>query len=222
MLNKKTLVGMMLLISAACNAEQEETALIDTNLESFQVAVADGGPYAAPLPEGAKPKAEKPKKQGVKLYIPGQDDSLDSTQDKVEEEGMISDIGMSPLERVASTPKGKLKNPYTDNLEMITEGHARYMGNSCNGCHGGTGGGGMCPPLSNEVFVYGSDDDTLFRLITLGSDELQKKGYFRKGMEGVVGPMPPYGEIIETDEEVWKIIAWIRTIFKGDEKRRNW
>ncbi|MDQ7072265.1 MAG: cytochrome c [Gammaproteobacteria bacterium] len=70
--------------------------------------------------------------------------------------------------------------------------------------------------------VYGSDDDTLFRLITLGSDDLQKAGYFRKGMEGVVGPMPPYGDIIETDEEVWKIIAWIRTIFKGDEKRRNW
>jgi len=32
----------------------------------------------------------------------------------------------------------------------------------CNGCHGGTGGGGMGPPLTNQIWVYGSDDDTLF------------------------------------------------------------
>ncbi|MBL1319983.1 MAG: c-type cytochrome [Methylophaga sp.] len=217
---KTTLVAVMLLLSAGCNAEQQETAAIDTNLESFQVAVADGGPYAAPLPAGAKAKAEKPKRKGVSIYIPGQENA-DSVE-KVVEEGMISDVGMSPRERVASTPKGKLKNPYTDDEEMELEGHKRFMGNSCNGCHGGTGGGGMCPPLSNEVFVYGSDDDTLFRLITLGSDDLAKLGYYRKGMEGVVGPMPPYGDIIKTDEELWKIIAWIRTVFNGDEKRRNW
>jgi mono/diheme cytochrome c family protein len=139
-------------------------------------------------------------------------------------------VGMTPKERVDSTPKGELKNPYTDNEDMIIEGQALFMSKSCNGCHGGTGGGGMCPPLSNEVFVYGSDDDTLFRLITLGSDELAKAGYFRKGMEGVVGPMPPFGigmdadsdPIIKTDEEIWKIIAWIRTIYNGDMKRRNW
>lgn len=131
-------------------------------------------------------------------------------------------VGMTPRERVAATPKGELKNPYTDDEEMISVGKSLFFGNSCNGCHGGTGGGGMCPPLSNEVFVYGSDDDTLFRLITLGSDELAKAGYYRTGMEGVVGPMPPYGDIIKKDEEVWKIIAWIRTVFNGDPKRRNW
>jgi hypothetical protein len=32
------------------------------------------------------------------------------------------------------------------------------------------GGGGMGPLLTNQVWVYGSDDDTLFRLISLGSD----------------------------------------------------
>jgi len=219
MLKRTALLTMMLLASAASYAAQDE--LSTSHSGEFVVAVADGGPYAAPLPAGTKPKAEKPKKKGVQIYIPGQVDT-ESTGEKLTEEGMVSEVGMSPRERVASTPKGKLKNPYTDNDDMITAGQALYMGNSCNGCHGGTGGGGMCPPLSNEVFVYGSDDDTLFRLITLGSDDLAKLGYYRKGMEGVVGPMPPYGDIIEKDEEVWKIIAWIRTIFNGDQKRRNW
>lgn len=224
-LKRKTLLAMMLLLSAGSYVAAETSIQLDNSIHSgeFVVAVVDGGPYAAPLPAGAKAKVEKPKKQGVKIYIPGQDDEKDSTNDKAEEPSdMVSEVGMSPRDRVASVPKGKLKNPYTDNEDMITAGQALYMGNSCNGCHGGTGGGGMCPPLSNEVFVYGSDDDTLFRLITLGSDDLAKLGYFRKGMEGVVGPMPPYGDIIEKDEEIWKIIAWIRTIFKGDEKRRDW
>ncbi|MCZ7594715.1 MAG: c-type cytochrome [Hyphomicrobium sp.] len=129
---------------------------------------------------------------------------------------------MPPLERVAMAPKGTLKNPYTDNPEAIAEGQKLYFGKSCNGCHGGGGGGGMCPPLTNTVWVYGDTDDTLFRLISLGSDELKKAGYARKGTEGVVGPMPPFGELIDTDQDVWKIIAWIRTKFAGGPERRHW
>ena len=65
--------------------------------------------------------------------------------------------------------------------------------------------------------IYGSDDDTLFRLITLGTgslspgDAFQKQGFVRKGSESVVGPMPPYGEIITRENDIWKIIAWIRS-----------
>jgi hypothetical protein len=29
----------------------------------------------------------------------------------------------------------------------------------------------MCPPLTNDTWVYGADDDTLFRLIALGSEQ---------------------------------------------------
>ncbi len=127
---------------------------------------------------------------------------------------------MTPLERAKITPVGQLKNPYAKNVDMAKWGQKRYMGNSCNGCHGGTGGGGMCPPLSNDVWVYGSDDDTLFRLITLGSIELQKQlGISRKGRENVVGPMPAFGEIIKTDDEVWRIITFVRSIYRGDPTR---
>jgi len=130
---------------------------------------------------------------------------------------------MTPMERAKKTPIGELKNPYANNEEMAKWGQKRYMGNSCNGCHGGTGGGGMCPPLSNETWVYGSDDDTLFRLIAMGSDELQKHlGVGRKGRENVVGPMPAFGEIIKTDDELWRIITFIRTTYRGDPSRANW
>jgi hypothetical protein len=70
----------------------------------------------------------------------------------------------------------------------------------------------MCPPLTNDTWVYGSDDDTLFRLVSLGSDELQKQGYTRVKHEVVVGPMPPFGGILKTSDQLWKIIAFIRSV----------
>lgn len=125
---------------------------------------------------------------------------------------------VAPLDLVKSTPKGELKNPYSDFASVAEEGHRKYMSAGCNGCHGGGGGGGMAAPITNPVWIYGDDDDTLFRLITLGTGKLSpgdawgKLGYKRKGSENVVGPMPPFGQIIKTDDDLWKIIAWMRTV----------
>ena len=76
----------------------------------------------------------------------------------------------------------------------------------------------MCPPLTNDTWVYGGDDDTLFRLVTLGSDALQKEGYTRTGHENVVGPMPPMGTIVKNADDLWKIIAFIRAHYDGDPR----
>jgi len=124
-----------------------------------------------------------------------------------------------PLDLVKATPKGGLVNPYRDQLTdpaklaaIGDEGHKKYLSFSCNGCHGGGGGGGMCPPLTNDTWVYSPDDDTLFRLIALGSDGLKQAGYSRVKSEVVVGPMPPFGGIIKTSDELWKVISFIRSV----------
>jgi len=125
--------------------------------------------------------------------------------------------GQTPIQVEAAAAKGTLKNPYSDDNTEITEaGHKLFMNYSCNGCHGGTGGGGMCPPIINDVWVYNGDDDTLFRLVTLGSDELQKLGYTRIGRENVVGPMPPFGAIIKSSDDLWKIFVFVRSRYNGD------
>jgi hypothetical protein len=33
------------------------------------------------------------------------------------------------------------------------------------------------------------------------------RAFVRKGSESVVGPMPPFGEIFKSDDEIWKLIA---------------
>lgn len=131
----------------------------------------------------------------------------------------------SPHDVAMAAEKGILKNPYAYepmDPALVEAGRKKYMSVSCNGCHGGNGGGGMCPPLSNATWVYGPDDDTLFRLVSLGSDELQKQGYTRKGRENVVGPMPPHGKIVKTEDDLWRIIYFIRGNFRGDAKDIKW
>ena len=123
---------------------------------------------------------------------------------------------MPPVQRADSAAKGTLKNPYSDTDQAVVQsGQALYMSYACSGCHGGTGGGGMCPPLTNDVWVYGGDDDTLFRLIAYGSQTLQSKGYSRTGQENVVGAMPQMGQIIKTDDELWRILTFVRANYHG-------
>jgi hypothetical protein len=143
--------------------------------------------------------------------------------------GAAAGADMTPFDLVKATPNGQLKNPYSDKIaDVADEGHKRFMGTGCNGCHGGTGGGGMCPPLSNDAWNYDPTDDTLFRLITLGSnckdyaDCMEKEGFPRHARETVSFPMPAQGQRSTAQpnnpapltkvDDVWKIISWIRVI----------
>jgi mono/diheme cytochrome c family protein len=127
----------------------------------------------------------------------------------------------TPAQRAQSAPKGTLKNPYNPGQEsIVAQGHELFQSYSCSGCHGGTGGGGMCPPVNGEVWFYGLEDDTLFRLVTLGSLGMDKAGFSHLGGPGL--QMPPFGEIIKSDDEVWKILTWIRSVYKGDPKKKFW
>lgn len=125
--------------------------------------------------------------------------------------------GKKPIDAVNAAEKGQLQNPLKDDASAAEAGHKLYMAAGCNGCHGGTGGGGMGPPLSNAVWIYGNEDDTLFRLITLGSQELQGKGFTRKGSESVKGPMPPFADIVKSEEDMWKVVTWIKSLGSGKQ-----
>ena len=119
-----------------------------------------------------------------------------------------------PVELVKQVPPGRLHSPYQDYAKLAKEQELvkdfRLPG--CNECHGGGGGGGMCPALSQGIWFWGNTDDVLFRLVTLGSAELEKSGFTRYQYGSVHAPMPPMGFSIHTSDELWKIIAFIRSI----------
>jgi cytochrome c(L) len=100
----------------------------------------------------------------------------------------------------------KKLNKYTGNAEAIKEGRDLYLKYGCSGCHGVGGGGGMGPPLTDDVWKFGSSDEILFKLI---------KGQLADAT------MPKVGEQL-TDDQVWKIIAYIRSVYAGDPGKIDW
>ena len=113
----------------------------------------------------------------------------------------------APQAATAQNQQGPKKlNPFTGNTEAIAQGRTIYMQSGCNGCHG-MGGGGMGPSIMDDNWKFGGDDETLFKLI---KGELPQQ------------TMPAvFGKIL-TEEQVWKIIVWIRSIYKGDPSLTVW
>ena len=160
--------------------------------ESFTVAAVD-----QPIPEAKKEVEGLPEVTGI-----------DSEKSAVE---------------LAKDTSVKLKNPFTGDPEKIEIGKKKWFSFGCSGCHGGGGGGGMCPSVINEKWVYGGKDDVLFRLITLGTDQLMEQGHTRIKKEKVVAPMPQVGEMTNmTTEDVWLVLTYMRTKFKGREEKIEW
>jgi len=120
-----------------------------------------------------------------------------------------------PTELVKQVPKGQLHSPYPDYAKLAKDDPdlvKQFRLPGCNECHGGTGGGGICPAVTQGVWFWGNTDDVLFRLVTLGSVDLEKEGYRRLTYGTVHAPMPPMGATIKTSDQLWKIIAFIRSI----------
>ncbi len=104
----------------------------------------------------------------------------------------------------------RLRNPLEGDAAAIAAGGSLFASKACAGCHGTEGGGGMCPPLVNDAWVYGSDDTTLYHLIREGSAAMRARGYQRGDAEKVAGDMPPLGGAV-SEQEAWQLLAWIRS-----------
>jgi mono/diheme cytochrome c family protein len=90
--------------------------------------------------------------------------------------------------------------------EAVAEGRTIWMQTGCPGCHG-MGGGGMCPSVMDDQWKFGGDDETVFKLI--------KGTYPGATMPNVFG-------LLLKDEQIWKMVAWMRSIYKGDPSLIVW
>jgi cbb3-type cytochrome c oxidase subunit III len=95
-----------------------------------------------------------------------------------------------------SAPVGKeMKNPFAGTPEVIKEGE-KLFDEKCSECHmDGTGGAG--PNLTDDTWVYGGSDAEVFETIAYG----------RKG------GMPSWKSELGADN-IWKIIAYLRSIYR--------
>src|SRR6187551_225599 len=97
--------------------------------------------------------------------------------------------------------------PTGPTVQDVVEGRKIYLTYGCVGCHGVTGGGGMGKPILDDVWIFGSDDATLFKLIR---GEIPKQT-----MPNSIGKSL-------TDEQVRKVISYVRFIYQGDKSKITW
>lgn len=97
------------------------------------------------------------------------------------------------------------RNPVAGDAAAIEAGAKLFKKLNCSACHGAAGGGGMGPSLTDEAWKTGngSDADLLTQVL-----------------EGRAA-MPPYKGVIG-EAEAWQLIAFIRTLYKGDPAKKTW
>jgi mono/diheme cytochrome c family protein len=97
--------------------------------------------------------------------------------------------------------------PTGPTVQDVVEGRQLYLTYGCVGCHGVTGGGGMGKAILDDQWIFGSDDATLFKLIR---GEVPKQ------------TMPSAIGRALTDEQVKKVLLYVRSIYKGDASKITW
>jgi mono/diheme cytochrome c family protein len=101
-------------------------------------------------------------------------------------------------------------NPFAKSAgaeDAVVDGRKIYLKYGCAGCHGMGGGGGMGKPLIDDEWKFGSDDATLFHLIRGEIPNQTMPNAIGKAM---------------TDEEVWKVLLYVRSVYAGDPTKINW
>ena len=115
-----------------------------------------------------------------------------------------ANLNTEPVLPDATSEPGR--NPFAVDLDAVEKGKSLYFEVGCQGCHGGGGGGGMATSLIDDGWAFGSDNETLFKLI---KGEIPEQ------------TMPVVYSVLE-DDEVWRIMAFIRSIYAGDPSKINW
>ncbi len=97
-------------------------------------------------------------------------------------------------------------NPYTGDAAAIAAGKELWRDTGCYSCHGGLAEGGVGPDLTDDTWVYKPTDKTLFRTIS--------KGRSGTNMVGWSADLD--------DDEIWQVIAYIRSLYLGNPKKIIW
>jgi cytochrome c oxidase cbb3-type subunit 3 len=94
-------------------------------------------------------------------------------------------------------PSPSIDNPYAGNAYALNEGKRLFAWYNCSGCHS-NGGGGMGPPLMDDLWIYGKKPANIFQSITQGRPN---------GMPAFGGKIP--------EHQMWQIVTFIQHISKA-------
>ena len=124
--------------------------------------------------------------------------------------GPVVHAGAGDIDTAGQAPPGgainQEQNPYTGDAAAIEEGRSFWRKAGCYSCHGGVAEGGVGPSLIDDEWVYIPTDKTLFKTISEG-----RRGTVMVGWSKELDP-----------DQIWKVIAYIRSLYQGDPNKIIW
>ena len=118
--------------------------------------------------------------------------------------GLAGVIGL--IAHGAAAARDADKNPFTAQAEAIAEGKELWLKTGCYSCHGHEAEGAVGPDLTDDEWVYLPTDATLFKAIA-------------KGRSGTT--MVSWSKQLD-DDQIWKIIAFLRSKYLGNPDKIIW
>ncbi len=109
---------------------------------------------------------------------------------------VFNSIQVSGLHPGGTSPEGgpAVPNPYEESAYAVSEGKRLFAQYNCVGCHA-NGGGGIGPPLMDNVWIYGGEPGNIFATV----------------MEGRPNGMPSFRARIP-EFQAWEIVAYVRSL----------
>ena len=115
-------------------------------------------------------------------------------------------LAQAGIEDKDTVPIENTENPFELDEKTIKAGKKLWRKRGCYSCHGGNAEGGVGPNLQDDIWVYKPSDAMLFKTIAKG-----RKGTNMVGWEKELN-----------NDEIWKIIIFIRSIYNGDPQKIIW
>ena len=103
-------------------------------------------------------------------------------------------IAVSALQAGGDSAPITVPNEYEESAYAVSEGQRLYRWYNCNGCHA-NGGGGMGPPLMDDLWIYGSAPANIVATILEGRPN---------GMPSFRGKIP--------DHQAMQLAAYVRSM----------
>lgn len=118
-------------------------------------------------------------------------------------------VQASPANQLQHTPvsgihmgvPANLKNPYEGDRDAWMQGKKLFKALNCDECHSPGGGGGMGPPLSDNVWIYGGSPAQIYLSI----------------LHGRPNGMPQWGTVLPS-KSIWQLVTYVETLSQPNPK----
>ena len=191
-LNGGGLAILSLLLAAGCNGGREERTDGADGVRGME--------HAEPAGPNAQPGQAAPATAGTFRAEVEEGETADAASRLPADGDLAVFVPATELFPGSGRLDPAIENPLSGDPAAIAAGERHFEAFNCAGCHAPLGGGGMGPPLSDDVWIHGGEPAQIYLSIMHGRPE----------------GMPAWGSMLPR-RTAWEMVAYIESLADIDD-----